>query len=174
MRLGRRYLVSHLLGLASLLSIVLLRNPFAALIGIRERMPGLLIKVGMAPSSAGLVLVVHLLGTGMGHRGRTATRARLHTQNTQRREVGGGGVGGGAARATTRERAEGKRSRRREERRQRRRARESLPEVPNARCAWPNPNWGPLRPRYSRGGKASSLGSLENGVSLPHLSRGIF
>jgi hypothetical protein len=63
-----RYLVSHFLGLARLLSILLLRNPFAALIGIREWMPWLLIKIRVAPSSARLLLVLHLLVASFLHR----------------------------------------------------------------------------------------------------------
>jgi hypothetical protein len=52
------YLASHLFRSSIVLGMSLLGDPFAALIGIRKRMPWLLIQERVAPSGTGFGLVI--------------------------------------------------------------------------------------------------------------------
>ena len=53
-------LARHLLGAALAVGVCLFGDPLAALVGIRERMPWLLVEIGMAPSGAGFCLIIDL------------------------------------------------------------------------------------------------------------------
>lgn len=53
------YLAGHFFGSAIVLGMSLLGDPFAALIGIRKRMPWLLVQERVAPSGTGFGLVIN-------------------------------------------------------------------------------------------------------------------
>lgn len=57
---GWTCLARHLLGAALAVGVCLFGDPLAALVGIRERMPWLLVEIGMAPSGAGFCLIIDL------------------------------------------------------------------------------------------------------------------
>jgi len=55
----KTYLARNLFGAALAIGVGLFGDPLAALVGIRERMPWLLVEIGVAPGSAGFGLVVN-------------------------------------------------------------------------------------------------------------------
>ena len=54
------YLAKNLFGAALAIGVGLFGDPLAALVGVRKRVPWLLVEIGVAPGGAGFGLVVNL------------------------------------------------------------------------------------------------------------------